>query len=146
MKKNNRCQIDGNNLGSSFADLTSSEFNNLEYSGNGAAIHLINYGIIGSGTLFSRCISNDGGGGAIYINIDRQIDFSVSIAHMTFRQCKAVYGGVVFVYCSDENNITNIYYCTFISNEVNTQAQSSGDRNLYGGSSLYLFIKCGDDL
>ena len=105
----------------------------------GSAIHLINCGIMCNKTLFDRCISPGGGGGAVYIVNSFEITNNATFEDAHFIQCKADYGGAIFI--SADSELFNITFtrCNFDSNEALLKTKSSGVKShLFGGSAIYI--------
>lgn len=145
-EKNKHCSINGDEQSTiSFIDISGSNFNGLkdEEGKGGAAIHVINYGVLCKNTKFIECNSEKEGGGAVYIRINKIIDSLVSFTGSTFSKCSAVYGGAVFIYSDREENFVMINNCKFNQNKTKRKNESVDDQ-LFEGSAMFLIIKNGD--
>ena len=108
----------------------------------GSAIHLINCGIMCNKTLFDRCISPGGGGGAVYIVNSFDITNNATFEDAHFIQCKADYGGAIFISANSEFFNITFTRCIFDSNEALLKTKSSGEKSyLFGGSAIYIMNK-----
>ena len=108
----------------------------------GSAIYLINCGIQCNNTVFDRCISSGGGGGAIYIMNSFDITNNATFEDVRFIQCKADFGGAIFISISSELFNISIIRCHFDSNEAVLMTKPRGEnKHLYGGSAVYLMCR-----
>lgn len=125
-----------------FIEVKVSKFTNVEYNFDGGAIHTINSGIKCEGNIFEDCISKQGAGGAIYINYN--IDFSnvVSLRELQFWRCKAVFGGVICIISSNQENKVTVASCTFDSCAITGNEEVDSSLNV-GGSAIYMQIYTG---
>ena len=114
-----------------------SEFNG-NINNNGGAIHIVNCGLKTDGTIFKECKSNEGAGGAIFIENSHNSLSDVKFKNLKIIKCSAEYGGGAYIYSKSKDNIVDIFNCIF-QNNVATRPQS--DNNLYGGSAMFLTVK-----
>ena len=104
----------------------------------GGAIHLQNCGLICTNKCkFIECNSEEGGGGAIYINNPTDMINNVNLKDLTFTSCTAPFGGAVFINSVSEVNVVNIISCKFKDN------RATATKGNFGGSALYLSVKNG---
>lgn len=100
-----------------------------------------NYGFTGENAVFSGCYSSNGGGGGICIyNTLKDSSYEIYLKKLTFKSCKAHFGGAVYIYSRSEKSYVKIEDCNFVSNELS--GKSSGD-GLSGGSAIYLTTSYG---
>lgn len=110
---------------------------------DGGAIHIINCGLECKKSYFYDCISFNGGGGAIYYSnsiTNYQIDLILS--SIQFQECKAIYGGAIYIYSISKYSIISVDFCSFISNDI-LQREAFNMYQLYGGSSIFLTTRIG---
>ncbi|KAK8865060.1 hypothetical protein M9Y10_010590 [Tritrichomonas musculus] len=115
-----------------------SNFTSVNANENGGAIHLENTGIQCENVAFDNCESNEVGG-AVYI--DNVFDYTnqISIENSNFNNCRAKYGGAVYLYSSSRKNTVKVKYCNFIGN---TATSTSNDAQ-FGGSAIYVTARKG---
>ncbi|KAK8846429.1 hypothetical protein M9Y10_020450 [Tritrichomonas musculus] len=116
-------------------------FDSFKSDKSGGALHIVNCGISGNDISFSNCTSEKGGGGAIYVFNNKELENPITLKKMTFSSCKATFGGAVYIYSIDEKSLVTIESCNFIKNEI-LNTNDSGN-NLKGGSAIYLTVKKG---
>lgn len=137
-----RCTGNGNDDQISSVMISDTKFNRFDHDPNGGAVELINYGIIANRTVFEYCTANQGGGGAIYIYIDKELpEQQVYLKDLTFTSNQAIYGGGVFIYCNQDSMSIQIVSCQFVSNVASKEKKPD---QLYGGAALYMKTKNGD--
>lgn len=144
-EKNKHCSVNGDEQSIiSFIDISGSNFNRLkdEERKGGAAIYVLNYGVLCSNSKFNECSSENEGGGAIYIHVNKIIDSSVSITDSSFSKCRAIYGGAIFIYSDKDENFVSINNCKFTQNKANVF--SDGNNQRFGGSAIFFITKNGD--
>ena len=102
------------------------EFNDIKYEGDyGGAIHVTNYGLKCDNIKFHNCTSVTAGGG-IYLKNSKDVDLGVNFEGLNFDECKANYGGVIYIYCDNYKNRVKIISCSFTNNEARvTEVQFS---------------------
>lgn len=61
--------------------------------------------------------------------------YEIYLKKLTFKSCKAHFGGAVYIYSHSEKSFVKIEDCNFVSNELS--GKSSGD-GLSGGSAIFL--------
>lgn len=116
----------------------SDNFANYKQNEDGSAINLINCGLLCNNTKFFECVSFSGAGGAIYIKNSFDITNNATFINTSFSQCKASYGGAV--YLSVDSGLFDISFnrCIFESNEALIKIRPTGQSNqLFGGDALY---------
>ena len=118
-------------------------FNNRVQDLPGGGFYIVNCAVRCNNTLFFNCSSNTVGGAA-YIKNFKDLDNKVFLANLTFFQCKAQYGGAMYIYSSYERNDVTIYNTKFYSNQANRDYVDSVDKNLNGGSALFLSARSCD--
>ena len=89
---------------------------------------------------FINCISLNGGGGAIYINNSIEVQNDIIFNNLTFRNCKATFGGAVVIYSIYDLNNVSFNYCEFHSNRVN-EKNLNKNNDFQGGSGAFLCAK-----
>ena len=140
-----RCDLD-NSDGDTYMNITVTYplYNESVSDESGGAIRLINYGITAENVTFTNCVSQKGGGGAIYIynNIQKEDapSYSIILTGLTFRECRANFGAAVYIFSPSETSPVQITSCIFDSNQLT----SSSSSRLTGGSALYLTCKNAD--
>ena len=105
---------------------------------NGGAIHLIDCCLTSHDTTFKNCEANKGGGGAIYIENNLDYTNNITLEKLIFTECKAQYGGAVYIYSVSDRVPITITKCKFDSNKL-IDSQST----LKGGSAIYLRSQIG---
>lgn len=139
-----RCNFTNENEKTVLVHITISHFNNLhQIDKNGAAISLIDCGLSCKGSTFKNCDSTQGGGGAIYIKNKFDVSNSIFLEKLIFNECKAVYGGAVYIYSSSDKSSAIIKSCTFESNENVQDDTNLVEKNLFGGSAVFMTVKQG---
>lgn len=93
--------------------------------------------LISDSVEFRNCSSNEGGGGAIYIKNSFEQDKNISLNGFVFSECRAVFGGAVFIFSIFESNSVLISSCSFFQNSAE-KSNSNQNKNLFGGSALFL--------
>ncbi|KAK8899127.1 hypothetical protein M9Y10_001428 [Tritrichomonas musculus] len=76
----------------------------------------------------SNCEAVGGAGGAMYIENTNDVNYRISIKNIQFSNCKADYGGALYVYSTSSNGDILISFCRFSSNTASPKG---------GGSALY---------
>lgn len=117
------------------------KFESFKNEQSGGALRIVNCGLTGEKINFDECTSQKGGGGAIFIFNNKDINQPVLLKDITFTSCKAAYGGAIYIYSISESAIS-IDSCKFINNNV--YSKGSSESELFGGCSLYLTVKNGD--
>lgn len=131
-----RCYRDNNDHDSIDIQVIVTSFTNLQNQENdgGAAIHLINTGLICDNSTFTDCSSVNAFGGAIYIKNNYLYEVNYDLNNLTFNQCKAKCGGAVYIYCVSERSTIRIATCNFTDN----QALAPKADEYFGGSGAFL--------
>ena len=114
-----------------------SKFESFKNEQSGGALRIVNCGLKGEGNKFNDCTSEKGGGGAIFVFNDKNIDQPISFKQMEFTSCKAAYGGAVYIYSISESKVS-VESCIFRNNDVHPSSSK-----LTGGSAIYLTVKNG---
>ena len=104
-------------------------------SRSGGAVYLINCGLTCKFTPFTNCISNNGGGGGIYVNYDLDYRNNVSLSDLVFTKCKAKFGAAVCLLTKSFRVPICFKDCNFIRNELIESDDPSHD-----GNAIYLDI------
>ena len=111
-----------------------SNFTDISYTDDGGAIYILNSGFDCNSVEFKNCSSNEGGG-AIYIKNSFKQDKNISLNGFVFSECRAVFGGAVFIFSIFESN--SVLINSFIQNSAE-KSNSNQNKNLLGGSDLFL--------
>ena len=136
----NHCETIINNPIFSHVNVIRTEFNGFHHEDNGGAIHMINTGLTVLNGIFTECQSSSGGGGGIFIYNELDIPNRYDLKNLQFINCKAAFGGGIYIYSLSEKIPANIESCNFEGNEVfDNKANTNG---LFGGSAICLTIKC----
>lgn len=130
-----RCDVSIINNKNYNAIIKSSHFSDYKNTENGGAIKLSNCVCDIDSVIFSDCSSEKGGGG-IYISDSYQFNSIIKIANSNFVNCKAKFGGAIYVYSKYEPVV--ITNCNFQSTEA--QQQAEGNSAFYGGNAIFLTI------
>lgn len=68
-----------------------------------------NYGFTEENAVFSGCYSSNGGGGGICIyNTLKDSSYEIYLKKLTFKSCKAHFGGAVYIYSHSEKSFVKI--------------------------------------
>lgn len=138
-KEGQRCIHNGDETDPKFVLISSSSFNGLQCNDNGAAVSLKNCGLKCDDTKFTSCMANSGGGGAVYVYINKEISAPVEFNGVKFTSCQAAFGGASYIY-SDIKTINVIFNnCHFVKNKAITGI----NKEFSGGNSLYLTVQQG---
>lgn len=116
-----------------------SHFYNIHSTKDGGAIHITNAGITCNNTLFENCTTTLAGGG-IYLKNEFDTSNVAALFDNNFTDCKAAYGGGIYVFSSNRKNNVEIHMCTFFLNQA-TATEADGGK--YGGSGIYATIRKG---
>lgn len=81
-------------------------------------MHVVDSGLQCNQTNFTSCTSINGGGGEIYYLNSLELVNNLTFKELWFNECKAVYGGAVYIYSFSENNNFTIDSCIFLYNEA----------------------------
>lgn len=84
---------------------------------------------------FTNCTTTQGGGGVIYVENTYEFKNPINLIDLSFNECKAEYGGAVYIQCSSSTDKVLIMKCAFIGNVAEG---IKGESKLYGGSAIYL--------
>ena len=121
-----------------------SKFNNFDQTNeDGGAIHLIDCCLTCNDTPFNNCQAKRGGGGAIYIKNNLNLKNNVTLTLLTFENCKAYYGGAVYIYCGSKKVPVSVNTCTFTGNELIPNNNAEDDNLKTGGKSIFVVAKKG---
>lgn len=110
---------------------------------DGGAIYLINCGINCIGVTFNGCVSSIGGGGAIYIKNTFNIENNINLLKNKFDQCKAVYGGAIYLYSASEVADISVRSCNFEYNVNINSYLANTIPDFKGGSAIFVSLKNG---
>ena len=113
-----------------------SKFDNLESESDGGAIHLIDCCL-----TFTNCQSRHGGGGAIYIENNLKFKNNITLTGLSFNDCKAKFGGAIYVYCGALKVPVKVSSCTFSRNQL--LPNSERDHFHKGGKAIFFIAKRG---
>lgn len=80
----------------------------------------------------------------IKISFIKKIHFKIFFGHFTFFQCKAIYGGAVYIYSSYELNNVTLFVCKFYSNKLKQDNSNTKNGKLNGGCAFFLTSKNAD--
>lgn len=109
-----------------------------ETSRDGGAIFLQDCDVHLVNSNLDDCSASNGGGGAIYIKNKIDVDNKILFKNLTISNCKAVFGGALYIYSKYKSSDFLIQSCSFLSNEIIIT------ENPYikyrGGSAIYLTI------
>ena len=125
-----RCDYNGKEGEQICVIINSSGFKNIVNSDDGGAIRITNAGIICQEMSFDDCQSKEGGGGALYIDSSHIVD----IEKVDFVNCKANFGGGIYVYSTSNDERVKIIECSFTS----CQSLSDASNASTGGSAIYI--------
>lgn len=117
-------------------------YTGVSYDKGGGALRVINGGFTGEGSTFDNCMSNNGGGGGIFIynNIkDTKSTYEINLKNLVFKSCKANFGAAIYIYSSSDESPVTVESCSFTSNEL----IGNGDGKLSGGSAIYMVTRKG---
>lgn len=120
-----------------FITVSGSQFSDMSNTTDGGVLNNQECFFTCVRSSFTNCQSTNGGGGAIYVKNSIENGYDILIEKVDFKNCKAFYGGAVYVYSSNEMSTVLIKSCTFTSNFIlqRTEDVSGG---LTGGSSIFL--------
>ena len=138
-ENNIRCDIKNENEKPTHVSVGLTNFTNLKSNDDGGAIHLINSALECENVKFEKCEANAGGGGGVYIMNDAESNSDVRLDNLNFVNCKALYGGAVFVQTSSPTVTATIRNCIFKENE----ATAPLSEKMSGGAALYLNVRNG---
>lgn len=137
---NDRCQFEEKETKAIYVIIKVTEFNDISKSDlNGGALSITNAGLKCDQTTFTKCTASNGGGGAIYAKYTFNLPNSMTFENLKISQCKASYGGGLYVYSNSEENYVSIQSCQFDSNSI----IEGGNTKIHGGSAMYLTINKG---
>lgn len=136
---NNRCDIKNNDDKPAHVSVGLTNFTNLKSDDDGGAIHLINSALECENVKFESCIAQKGGGGGVYIDNSVESNNDVRLDNLNFVNCKALYGGAVYIRASSPSVTATIRNCMFKDNE----ATAPNTDSMNGGSALYLNVRNG---
>ena len=112
-----------------------SNFTDIKYDGDfGGAIYVTNYGLECNKIKFDNCSSESAGGGIYIKNENPNLDKNISLINLNFNECKAIYGGAIYIYSDSKLSDVLIKNCVFYNNE----ASENESLPLFGGSSIFL--------
>lgn len=114
-----------------------SSFSNLKNDNKGGAVHVVNCGVECRGTNFNDCESKNGGGGGMYISETYDYNTKIKLSRLTFQNCKAQYGGGLYLYSSSEKFNPEVQSCKFI-NTVSYATSTNKVDGKYGGSGIHI--------
>lgn len=138
---NNRCSHSGKSDDNTvLINILWSKFDGFNQQESGGAVHITNCGMKSKGTTYKNCEAALGCGGAIYVKNTVHLSNNVDLDSVSFIECKAVYGGAVYIYFDSERNSANIQKCTFTRNSLISGSGSSSEN---GGSALFLTARQG---
>lgn len=101
----------------------------------GAAIHFQNCGLSCTNKCkFINCKSENGEGGAIYVNNLIDLLNDVTLEGLSFESCSATIGGAIYIQSSSVLNTVKITKCSFTGNEATSNE---------GGSAIYMSTRKG---
>lgn len=114
-----------------------SEFKNVYHNDKGGAIHIVNGGLSCEETKFTHCQSSNGAGGAIYLSNDYNYQNSFNLNELVFTDCKAQYGGCIYLYHVSSNIDAKITRCEFHDSQALATKQNPFNGK-YGGGAIYI--------
>lgn len=130
--QNKRVDRDISNAESVLLKIEVSLFENIDHTDNGGAIRVINAGIQCNKNHFNMCTSTIAGG-AIYVKNDYDFLTLLSFEGLEIKNCKAQYGGGIFIHTTSNKNPVSIKSCLFESNT----ALSTESNNLWRKCNLF---------
>lgn len=139
---NQRCDHDGKNDKTALITVIRSDFTDFKQQQSGGALHITNCGVNCKKAQFKKCVSNSGGGGAVYIKNTASLSNNVDLENLKFVECQALFGGAIYAYSASERNAVNIIQCTFTENSLLSGSSSSSESE-NGGSAIFLTVKNG---
>lgn len=110
-----------------------SAFKDFRSTGDGGLFYLKDIDVDCHNNKITNCESANGAGGAMFIQNTNDLNCKVTISNIQFINCKADYGGALYIYSLSSLSDILIEYCTFKSNKakLGTDAKT-------GGSAIYL--------
>lgn len=120
------------------ATISKSSFTEFKSEKDGGVVYSKDVRISLTETKFEKC-ETTGGGGAIYTMNTKDDYFQTTIQSVDFKNCKAAYGGAVFIYSNKPKSKILVQKCNFEGNEAQT---SSSGSSLKGGA-LFLISTVG---
>lgn len=149
-QEGSHCRYEGDANHPVSVTINMTTFSSIQSDENGGALLLKNAGLACTSISFSNCRTNSGsseghasgGGGGIYIRNDIEMDNSISLKYVNFSNCKAGYGGAVFIYSISIESKISITDCLFSSNQATvSSSQSSELSHESGGSAIFITSK-----
>lgn len=136
-KTGSSCSFEGSVENQILVTINKTDFSNVQNGDDGGAIRLHNAGIMASNISFKSCQSKSGGGGAIYVNNDNaKINNVVRFENVFLSNCRASYGGAVYLYSLSEDQPVEVLKCHFTNNQADSSSGHSS--HLSGGSAVFL--------
>ena len=129
-----RYHLDVSNDKRTVVSIQISQFINISSELKGGGIHITNAGLQCDQILFRNCTSGVSGG-AIYIHNVYDIKNEVNLKNLDISECKAQYGGAIYIYSHFESNVVSIVSSKFTENVA---LAGVSDEHLFGGSAIYL--------
>lgn len=134
------CNFEGSADNQILVTINGSDFTNIENGGDGGAIRIKNAGLICDNISFHSCQSNSGGGGGIYVRNDQEnLRNEIRLSNVSLSNCRAMYGGAVYIYSISEEDEIEIIGCSFSNNQADSSMNDSASLN--GGSAIFITSK-----
>ena len=92
-------------------------------------------------TTFTNCATKQGGGGAIYIENNLRLKNNITLIGLSFTDCKAKYGGAVYIYCGTPKAPAKVSSCEFSGNQLLPNSET--DHLHIGGKAIFVVAKRG---
>lgn len=118
--------------------ISDSSFKDFKSDGDGGLFYLKDIEVQCENTKIKSCEAKNGAGGGMYVKNTNDKNIKVNIINVQFSNCKADYGGALYLYSSSEYTSILVESCIF---EENTAMQSSDTES--GGSAVYCCITNG---
>lgn len=142
------CRYEGSIDNQVSVTVSTTIFSNIQSTENGGALLLKNAGLNCTNIVFSGCqakqgqsgntnSNESGGGGGIYIKNEIGTSNPILLNSVNFSNCKAKYGGALFIYSSSVSSPVKIINCQFTTNQA-TSTSYSNNLEQSGGSAIFI--------
>ena len=144
------CKYEGSEDHQILVTINTTVFTSIQSDENGGALFIQNVGIVCTNITFKECQTKlygngereEGGGGGIYIKNDLEIKNEISLSSVNFTNCKASYGGAVYIYSSYYESTVTINSCFFSSNQATSSSENGKNSDqMIGGAAIFISSK-----